>query len=106
MERKQETKIVKEALTKAGYQDIRVRHGRGTAWGWMDIDVTVNKTPFCYCHELDKDDYPGTCSFCMNQRRNEGRKVQGIVLKATGRSEGEYGGNTLIHVELKELATA
>ncbi len=37
MERKLETKIVKDALTKAGYKSVRVKHGRGTAWGWLDI---------------------------------------------------------------------
>ena len=32
-----ETKAVKTALTKAGYRNVRVGHGSGTAWEWLDI---------------------------------------------------------------------
>ena len=41
MERKAETKAVKRALAKAGIR-ARVRHGRGTSWGWLYITVDPN----------------------------------------------------------------
>jgi hypothetical protein len=36
--RGQETKAVKEALQKAGI-NARVTHGKGTAWGWLQINI-------------------------------------------------------------------
>ena len=33
----QETKAVKDALIQAGYANVRVKHGTGTAWGWLHI---------------------------------------------------------------------
>jgi len=33
---REETKAVKEALSKAGFK-ARVGHGSGTAWGWLEI---------------------------------------------------------------------
>jgi hypothetical protein len=38
IDRKTETKIVKDALKKAGIS-AKVTHGKGTAWGWMDINL-------------------------------------------------------------------
>ncbi len=38
MNRKEETKIVKEALAKAGIP-AKVGHGKGTAWGWLHINI-------------------------------------------------------------------
>jgi hypothetical protein len=38
MDRKQETKIVKEALAKVGIV-ATVKHGTGTAWGWLKVRV-------------------------------------------------------------------
>jgi hypothetical protein len=37
-EHKSETKAVKEALKKAGIE-AEVKHGRGTAWGWLEINI-------------------------------------------------------------------
>jgi len=34
---REETKAVKEALLKAGYTNVKVHHGTGTAWGWLVI---------------------------------------------------------------------
>lgn len=38
MERKEETKAVKRGLVNHGI-NARVGHGRGTAWGWLEINV-------------------------------------------------------------------
>jgi len=34
---REETKAVKAALIKAGFTNVRVGHGTGTAWGWLHI---------------------------------------------------------------------
>lgn len=34
---REETKTVKDALIEAGFTNVRVKHGTGTAWGWLDI---------------------------------------------------------------------
>ncbi len=34
---REETKAVKDALLKAGFTNVKVGHGTGTAWGWLKI---------------------------------------------------------------------
>ena len=69
MERLLEIKTVKAALIKAGYTGVRVRHGAGTAWGWLDIK----------CDELPSQGW-----------RNKYNEVLIIVQQVTGR-HGDYG---------------
>ncbi len=69
IERKQETKLVKDALCEAGYKNISVRHATGTAWGWLEIRVG--------------NTLPG-----MDSNR---RHIIGITQRVTGR-HGEYDG--------------
>lgn len=38
LDRKEETKIVKEALKQAGIP-AKVGHHKGTAWGWLAINI-------------------------------------------------------------------
>lgn len=40
MERRAETKLVKDWLLKNGYREVKVTHGHGTAWGWLEVEVT------------------------------------------------------------------
>jgi len=35
----QETRAVKKALAKIGQPKAKVRHGRGTAYGWLDVYI-------------------------------------------------------------------
>lgn len=44
MDRHEETKAVKNALRDHGIP-ARVKHGVGTAWGWLDIYVGSNPYP-------------------------------------------------------------
>ena len=37
MNHREESLAVKEALVKAGYRNVKVKHGTGTAYGWLDI---------------------------------------------------------------------
>jgi hypothetical protein len=69
MNRTEETKIVKNALKAAGI-DASVKHGTGTAWGWLEI-------------ELNSGSY---------WRHNEALR---IAMRATGR-HGDYDGRILV----------
>ena len=70
MERLLETKTVKTALTKAGYTGVKVRHGTGTAWGWLSIK----------------------CNEKLNQSwQDKNTDVERIAQQVTGR-RGDYGG--------------
>ena len=77
MERALETKAVKQALIKAGFAGISVRHGTGTAWGWLEIGV--NKRD---------GNYDRTDSECVR-----------IAQAITGR-HGDYDGNILVNIAL------
>lgn len=70
MERLAETKAVKAALIKAGYTGVKVRHGTGTARGWLDIKC---------------DEKPG------QSWQDKNTDVEGITQQVTGR-HGGYGG--------------
>ncbi len=43
LDRKQETKAVKAALVKAGIPVISVKHGHGTAWGWLTVKLAAGQ---------------------------------------------------------------
>ena len=70
-----ETKAVKAALTKAGFRNVRVGHGTGTAWEWLDI----------YCSAK-----PGQSS------QDKRREVLRIAKQITGR-HGDYDGRINVH---------
>jgi hypothetical protein len=92
MDRKQETKIVKDALLKAGYSDIKVGHGHGTAWGWLHASMTANRPDECRCKHEDS----WLCTACQDIRR----KANNLIMDVTGR-HGEYDGNTNVSVYFK-----
>jgi len=84
---KSETKAVKDALKKAGIE-AEVKHGRGTAWGWLEINIGdpglrngLRQGPFGY------------------QYTDEERLLHDTVLKiakeVTGR-RGDYNGEILV----------
>jgi hypothetical protein len=50
------TKQTKSALVPIfGRDHVRVHHGRGTAYGWVDIKVQVPRPADCFCSELRRD---------------------------------------------------
>jgi len=84
---KEETKAVKKALADAGIK-ARVTHGRGTAWGWLHINIGDPKQrnglkpePFAYQYTEEELELH--------------RKVLKIVQETTGR-RGEYEGEIII----------
>ena len=91
MDRKLETKTVRQALAKAGI-NARVGHGTGTAWGWLEINVG-SPNQFTHPHE----DYCD-CAQCLaaNSKIFEiGQQARAIAAQVTGRT-GEYHGQISI----------
>jgi len=91
MDRKQETKIVKAALAKAGIRAV-VTHGRGTAWGWLEINV--GSSDQFGPHTVDTWASHENCEPCRKIRAvsDEARRIAQAV---TGR-KGEHGGKISI----------
>ena len=102
MERKQETKAVKEALTKAGFTNVTATHGRGTAWGWLTVSVSVPTPAGCTCDKSNPHRYQYYCATCRNTRGAGRVKATEIILLKTGRKRTEYDGNTIVNIELIE----
>ena len=93
LERKQETKLVKNELAKYGI-NARVGHGKGTAWGWLHINVG-NGHQFGPEHIIDTyNNSHRDCPMCKAIHiicDFAEKKTQEV----TGR-HGEYGGNILV----------
>lgn len=83
MDRKEETRAVKEALVKAGIP-AKVRHGKGTAWGWLHINIGDAKKR----GGIEEDGHRYT-----TQEQALHEKVIKIALEVTGRTRNEYDGN-------------
>ena len=101
IERKQETKAVKTALLEAGCQNVSVKHGTGTAWGWLHVDVSKPRPAGCSCI-VHVEDYGRreTCELCREASRTANHEATELILSITGRPRGDYDGNTLIEVGL------
>ena len=97
MERKQETKIVKKALKNAGHDGCSVRHGKGTAWGWLDVFSRTNHHPGCTCTK-NSWGTQNTSDICGAWWRKKHDAILATVQKTTGR-HGEYDGNVNIHLD-------
>lgn len=70
MNRKEETKIVKDALKKVGIE-AKVKHGTGTAYGWLKI-------------------------YIPNRSQEKCAEVISIAQAVTGRT-GDYDGRINVH---------
>jgi len=94
---REETRTVKEALARAGIHARKVSHGRGTAWGWLEVYLGEN--PGGLQHEkLTDTSTPwlcrGGCPACERNREID-REVYRNIREVTGR-EGEYNGKVLV----------
>ena len=97
MERREETKAVKAALKKAGYADAKVQHGRGTAWGWMDVHFTMKHSVDCTCakHSWGTMEAGDPCRAVWNSEHDA---ILRVVQETTGRS-GDYHGRINVHLD-------
>ena len=88
---KEETKAVKAALVKAGYQGVKVGHGTGTAWGWLRVTVTIQHADPCGCirepHGTITRGYG-----CATKWRDTYADLMKLCQEVTGR-HGEYNGD-------------
>ena len=77
--RREETKTVKAALKRAGFKVKHVGHGRGTAWGWLDVQLAEPYT------------------------RDRDQEAVKVVQLATGRrTPEEYDGNISLSMEVAQ----
>lgn len=84
---KEETKAVKNALANAGIK-ARVTHGRGTAWGWLHINIGDPKQRNGLKQEPFGRQY-------TEEELELHKKVMKIAQDTTGR-HGEYDGEIII----------
>ena len=105
---KAETKAVKRALQDAGIPVTSIRHGKGTAWGWLTVfvrDITSkhlcvdprdNNGPVREMTREERGLSPvfmqcvGNCPSCQEYRDRQ-KHILEIVKKVTGR-HGDYDG--------------
>lgn len=87
-----ETLALKKALKEANLPFTHIKHGTGTAWGWLDIFTGENPSGL---EHRKREDVPwlcaGQCPACEANRaiRNNILKV---AWEVTGR-HGDYDGN-------------
>jgi len=105
---REETKAVKEALAKAGI-NATVGHGRGTAWGWLEINLGPDKSIHWKAGknhevlEITQEEASrlefyahcvGNCPAC-EKNRNLVNQAISIAQSVTGR-HGDYNGEISI----------
>lgn len=74
-----DTQTIKKALINHYGKNriLSVRHGRGTAAGWIEVDMLINKPTTCTC---DKGFYCYECKKAMRDADNNATKI----IKQTG----------------------
>jgi len=91
----EETKAVKAALITAGFDVLKVGHGKGTAWGWLHITLAKPLELGCEEHGSYGNYNQSNCSGCRTfteSMRDLDRKAVQLAQEVTGR-HGEYDGN-------------
>lgn len=92
-ERATETKKVKEYLRAHGINAL-VKHGRGTAWGWLEINIGAGQDFGAHDREADGVRCRPGCARCENLRVMS-RYALALVCRSTNR-HGDYDGKTLL----------
>lgn len=104
MKRMEETAVVKRALKNYGFgkeNNVRVKHGNGTAWGWITVYADIHRSPSCSCGAPDEYGRRETCEPCKKYWRETYNRLLEITLEATGR-KGDYDGRTGITLDFIE----
>ena len=65
--------IKKELAKKFGYKNIKVIGGRGTAYGWVEIGISIEKPKNCLCKEGET--YCSECKKALNKTDEEAKKL-------------------------------
>jgi hypothetical protein len=94
--RRQETKLIKDALRSAGFDVASVDHGKGAAWGWIHVRLSRPLEFACEEHgsfrAYDHKDCRACCEFAEHLVKKNA-ECTAFVLKVTGRRNNEYDGN-------------
>jgi hypothetical protein len=96
--RREETTIAKKALIDAGFNanNVRVKHGTGTAIGWLNIYADIHHILGCSCQSLtrwgDKDQK------CRDYWEKAWQDMEMAVAEATGRSKNPDDNHIAIHL--------
>jgi len=100
MDRKQETAAVKRALIQAGFDknNVRVKHGNGTAWGWLSVYADIHRSPSCSCGSPDEYGRRETCQECKDKWRKIYNRMEEVAALAVGR-EKQRENNINVHLE-------
>lgn len=89
--RTHETRRLKAALAVAGLDGVRIRHGRNTAWGWLDLDCGDGAQFGAHVgHEAGCRDALA-CDRCWHEVEME-RVALRVALAVTGRDPRFYDG--------------
>ena len=96
--RNEEMQAAKAVLAQMGCRHVsmrhaEVRHGSGTARGWLDITVTVSHALACTCTTYH------TCDVCRRVQYDQSDSVENAVAVATGRN-GLRDDRIAVHVRL------
>ncbi len=99
MDRKLETAAVKRALIDAGFDrnEIRVTHGKGTAWGWLTVHGRIQHKPDCSCviRGLGTRETGESCALLWH---NIEHRLIEITQRVTGR-HGEFDGRIGVNLD-------
>ncbi len=84
------TQVVKQALAATyGYQNVKVRRGRGTAAGWVEASVTIRgKAPTCAACPAS---VYGRCSQCAEKVRAIRAQAENIAYEAVQKAGLRFG---------------
>lgn len=100
-DRKAETRAVKAAL-KWDYPDVRVRHGKGTSWGWLKVKLSIPRPADCRCKEENEGKACSeSCRTCKTEWSRTYDSLCQRIQEFTGR-KGEYGGEIGLDIDFQE----
>jgi len=93
---KEETKAVKAALQRAGFDVRAVGHGTGTAWAWLEIEVASPLHAACENHgSISTEPFCSGCRVYFDALTAQRNEVIRVAQAVTGR-HGEYSGDILV----------
>ena len=99
MDRKLETTAVKRALIDAGFDknEIRVTHGKGTAWGWLTVHGKIQHASDCSC-VITEHGTRETGASCSQRWHDIDRRIVEVTQAVTDR-RGDYDGRIGVNLD-------
>lgn len=66
----------KRLVSIFGKDNVKVRGSRGTAYGWLNVDITIPVPETCYGEQFHRDSYYGSCLECRETHRDAREKAE------------------------------